>query len=85
MKTFGSGQPLDIKVLFTEACPGAPKAIQLVEEVVAGMGMPVRLERIVVESPEQARAQRFLGSPTVQVNGLDVDPAVRNSTAYGFT
>jgi hypothetical protein len=85
METLGGSQPLEIKVLYTAGCPGTPRTIQLIEEVVEGMGMSVRLEQILVESPEQAMEQRFLGSPTVQVNGLDVDPSARQNTAYGFT
>jgi hypothetical protein len=26
----------------------------------------------------------FLGSPTIRVNGLDIDPASRNCTEIGF-
>jgi hypothetical protein len=26
-----------------------------------------------------------LGSPTVQVNGLDIDPSARTSSSYGLT
>ena len=28
---------------------------------------------------------RYLGSPTVLLDGRDIDPAVRRSTAFGFT
>lgn len=85
MATPRGGQPMEIKVLHTEGCQGTPGAIELIEDVAAGMGALVRLEQILVESPEQAMEQRFLGSPTVLVNGLDVDPAARKNTAYGFT
>jgi len=29
--------------------------------------------------------KKFLGSPTIRINGLDVDPSMRSSTNYGFT
>ena len=85
METPSGIRPLDIKVLYTEGCPATPETIELIEDVAAGMDTPIRMERILVESPEQALEQEFLGSPTVQVNGLDVDPAARKNTAYGFT
>ena len=85
METQRSIEPLEIKVLYTEGCPGTPGTIELVEDVAAGMGTAIRMEQILVESPEHAMEHKFLGSPTVQVNGLDVDPAARKNTAYGFT
>lgn len=85
MKTLNSGRPVDIKVLYTEGCAGTPGTIERIEQVAAGLGIPIRMEPILVESPEQALKQRFLGSPTVQVNGLDLDPTARQNTAYGFT
>ena len=80
-----AGQPLNIKVLYTAGCPGMPGTIERIEDVAAGLGIPIYVEWTLVESPEQALEQRFLGSPTVQVNGLDIDPAARKNTAYGFT
>ena len=85
MEPLGGVEPLDVKVLYTEGCPGTPRTIELVEDVAAIMGTPIRMERILVETPEQAMEHKFLGSPTVLVDDLDVDPAARQNTAYGFT
>jgi hypothetical protein len=49
------------------------------------MGIQIRLRKALVDSAEQADETRFLGSPTVQVNGLDIDPAARKSGSYGLT
>ena len=48
-------------------------AIAVVEKVVAETGVPAEIEIIEISSQEQARTQRFLGSPTVRVDGRDVD------------
>jgi hypothetical protein len=37
-----------------------------------------------VESQEEARRSRFLGSPTVRVNGRDIDPGAEARTDYGL-
>jgi hypothetical protein len=37
-----------------------------------------------VESAQAAEHERFLGSPTVRVNGQDVDGNRRGSTDYGL-
>lgn len=84
MKRPNGVRPLDIIVLYTEGCPATAETIRLIEDVAASTDTPIQLERILVKSPEQALEQRFMGSPTVQVNGLDVDPAARRNSAYGF-
>jgi hypothetical protein len=76
---------VDVQVLHTEGCPHAPATLDLIRDVAAQMGMQIRLRKTLVESAEQADETRFLGSPTVQVNGLDIDPAARRSVSYGLT
>ena len=85
MKKLSDSRALVVTVQHTEGCPGTPTTIELIEQVAAGTSTPIHLELTLVETPEQALEQRFLGSPTIQVNGLDVDPAARKNTAYGFT
>jgi hypothetical protein len=78
-------QVVEVRVLFTAGCPATPETLELVTDVASSTQTPIKLEKILIESPEQALDLKFLGSPTVQVNGLDVDPAARSNTAYGFT
>ncbi len=40
---------------------------------------------ILVRTHEEAARYRLHGSPTVLVEGLDADPAMRGRTDYGFT
>jgi len=47
---------------------------QLRELVAAAGGEPDAITIRRVETIEAAEQQRFLGSPTVRVNGRDVDP-----------
>jgi hypothetical protein len=45
-------------------------------------GAELALRRI--DTSDDAEAQRFLGSPTVRVNGRDVDPGAEGRTDYGL-
>ena len=38
-----------------------------------------------ITQPEDAKQMRFLGSPTVQINGKDVEPAARSRSNFGFS
>ena len=76
---------VEVKLLFTAGCPATPETLELVQEAAGSTRIPIKLAKILIESPEQALALKFLGSPTVQINGLDVDPAARDNTSYGLT
>ena len=51
----------------------------------AKVSVPVEIDRITVKTDDDAQRFQFIGSPTVRVNGLDVEPSARNLTQYGFT
>jgi hypothetical protein len=64
-----------IELLYWEGCPSHPEARQLVEEVLAELGLDATLELREVRTQQEAEAERFPGSPTIRVDGADVDPA----------
>lgn len=78
-------QTVSIRVLHMTECPATPGTVRLVESVAGGMGISIALEQILVDTPEQAEALAFLGSPTVQVRGRDIEPEARTRTDFGLT
>jgi hypothetical protein len=78
-------QAVRIRVLHMAECPATPWTIRLVKEIAHGMGISIALEQILVDTPEQAEALAFLGSPTVQVRGRDIEPEARSRTDFGLT
>jgi hypothetical protein len=64
-----------IELLYWEECPSHPEARRLVEEVLAELGLDATLELREVRTLQEAEAERFPGSPTIRVDGTDVDPA----------
>ena len=76
---------LDVQVLYTEGCANTPQTVQRVRDVAQDVGISIRLSKVQVTSQDQANELRFLGSPTVQINGQDIDPAARTASAFGFT
>ena len=63
-----------IEVIAREDCPNRGMALIVVERVVDETGIPAAIEVVEVESDEDAETYRALGSPTVLVDGRDVDP-----------
>jgi len=61
--------------LYYEECPSYDAALKRLREVMAEEGIPGgEVEVIKVKTEEQARGVRFVGSPTIRVDGQDIDP-----------
>ena len=71
-----------IEVLFFDGCPSHARLLPAVRRLAEEAGAELVLRR--VETPEAAEAERFLGSPTVRVNGADVDPGAAGRADYGL-
>lgn len=79
---------IEIKVLYIEGCDQALPTVELLELVIKmanEMDFDIDLVPIKVMSQEQAEELHFIGSPSVQINGLDIDPSARNIKIYGLT
>jgi hypothetical protein len=74
----------NVQILHIPGCDFAAGTVALVSEISDDFGLSADLQVIEVRDQEQAEALQFLGSPTVQINGQDIDPAVRNSSTFGF-
>ena len=72
-----------VEVLARRDCPNRGIAISLVERVVKETGIPARIEVVDMSTESQAQRRRFLGSPTVRVDGRDVESGSNGRT--GFT
>jgi hypothetical protein len=64
-----------IELLHWSACPSTPEAQELLAEVLAERGLDVEVHVREVTSQEEAERLTFPGSPTIRVDGRDVDPA----------
>ncbi len=64
--------PLTVEVLSLPGCPGVEETLRMAGEVVSTVvpGTEVRDIRLTEET---ARARGFPGSPTVLVNGCDIE------------
>jgi hypothetical protein len=68
------GTRLRVSFLYYEECPSHDLALERLREVMAEEGIPGEVEVIKVETEEQARQLRFVGSPTIRVDGQDIEP-----------
>jgi hypothetical protein len=64
-----------IDFLFWRACPSHPEARELLREVLDERGIEAEVVEREVLTQEEATELAFPGSPTIRVDGRDVDPA----------
>lgn len=75
---------MEVAVLYFEGCPNHRPVVEMVRRLVAEHGLDADVREIEV-SPEDVERRRFLGSPTVQVDGVDIEPAARARTDYAMS
>ena len=65
---------MDVELLYWDGCPSYPEARQLLADVLAASGVETEIRMHHVATDDEARARRFPGSPTIRIDGRDVDP-----------
>lgn len=75
---------LVVEFLYFEDCPSHEDALVRLRKVLSDENQPARIEIFRVETDEEAQSQRFIGSPTIRMNGVDVAP-VADGTPFALT
>ena len=75
---------MKIEILYFDGCPNHLPAVALVRNILQQMNLPDHLIEVNITDPASAKSMRFLGSPTLLIDGLDVEPSARESDQFGF-
>ena len=70
---------MKVSLLYSDGCPDWEQTLEDVRNVLAEYHVDADVELIKVSSQEQADEMEFLGSPTVRVEGMDVEPDILES------
>lgn len=79
----GGRGPL-VEILYFDGCPNHHPALALVERVSRELGIEAEIRLVNVPDQEGARRVCFLGSPTIRVEGRDVDPYADERSDYAL-
>lgn len=74
-----------VEVLVFDGCPNGAAAAELAQEAVAGAGADANVSLVRIDDEADARARRFLGSPTIRVDGRDVEPGSESRSDFGLS
>ena len=64
---------ITVDILYNEACEHYLKTIQYIKNILAEEGIDAVVNEINVATEEQAKQFNFVGSPTIRINGEDIE------------
>jgi hypothetical protein len=66
---------VDVEILWWRGCPSTEGAVELVRRQMAELGLdPEALRLTEVSTDVEADREEFVGSPTIRIDGRDVQP-----------
>jgi hypothetical protein len=72
-----------VEVFYIDGCPNRQPAVERVTQLLREVDLTGNVVEIPVTDPTSAIAARFLGSPTIHINGIDIEPLARASSQFG--
>lgn len=71
-----------VELLWFSDCPNHPAARRMLEELVTEFAPGTQIRDVDATDPAVAAATRFPGSPTIRVDGQDIDPTFVDPRDY---
>lgn len=75
---------MTVEILYFEGCPNHETLVPHLRQLVRRAGVAETIELRRIDDDEAARRQGFLGSPTVRVNGRDIEPGADARDDFGL-
>ena len=75
---------MTIELLYFDGCPNHEAFVPHLRELLDQAGIQATIELRRIETVDDAERGRFLGSPTVRIDGRDVDPGAVGREDYGM-
>ncbi len=72
------------ELYYFDGCPSYQRALDNLKQALRLERLSEEVAMIRVESPEDAQPKRFLGSPTIRLNGIDIEGADAERRGYAF-
>ena len=67
---------MKIELLYLMDCPYCLKTKKILRDVVKDLVLDAEVEEILIDSDDKVKKHRFVGSPTVKINGKDIQKNV---------
>jgi hypothetical protein len=75
---------MTVELFYLPGCSNHGLAVDLVHSVLRAEGVPVGVDEVPINNYEDASLHAFPGSPTIRVNGQDIENIPADRLAVGF-
>ena len=76
---------MKIEVLYFEGCPNYEPAMEMLRDTLISLGRQDDIHRIEVRTQAEAEAIKFVGSPSIRINGYDIELWARTAKDFGLS
>lgn len=76
---------MKIEILYFDGCPNHKPSIELVHQVLREVAISAEVLEVNVPNAATAHSVHFLGSPSIRIDGIDIEPAARTSREYALS
>jgi hypothetical protein len=73
-----------VELLYFDGCPNHGALLQRLERLLRAARVSAKIELRRIPDDDAAQRERFLGSPTVRVDGRDVEPGADDRDDFGL-
>jgi hypothetical protein len=76
---------MKIELLYFEGCPNHAPAMEMLREALDSFGRGDEIHEVEVRTQAEAEAIRFVGSPSIRINGSDIESWARTAKDFGLS
>ncbi len=73
-----------LELLFSPGCGAIESTVRMVKDVLRELDVAADVSELMVDTEEKARELKFLGSPSIRINGGDIEPGADERQDYGL-
>ncbi|MBW2314848.1 MAG: hypothetical protein JRH10_11710 [Deltaproteobacteria bacterium] len=74
---------MKIEILYFDGCPNHAPTVERAREVIRELGLDTVLHEVAIHDQSDAERLRFIGSPSVRVDGADIEPSADGHGQFG--
>ena len=72
-------------MLYFAGCPNLLPAMESVRETLNSLNLQEEVHQLEIRTQDEAEAMGFVGSPSVRINGADIEPSARTAKTFGLS
>jgi hypothetical protein len=73
-----------IEALFAPSCGSREATLLMIDKLTRDQSVTINLKETTISSIQEAKTAKFLGSPSIRINGKDIELELIEKTDYGF-